>query len=129
MDFDVAYVVFAAFDTPPVLSIPCAIVGPVNHRLFVGFLEHGFSHGTSVSCCTDDIGSEVGSLLAVSAANTHHDAFCMALFTGTFSGVIAAVAVVVQHVANIASLDDGTASVSNQLLDLIEQKVVKLLAR
>jgi hypothetical protein len=53
----------------------------------------------------------------------------MALFGTPLAGIIAAFPVVVQYVSNIAALENRAPSITNELLNLIEKKVVELLAR
>ena len=71
----------------------------------------------------------VGELRAVSSTDSDDNTLGVALTSASFPRVDTALSVVVENLSHITALKNGAASVSNQLLNLIEQQMVKLLAR
>ena len=65
--------------------------------------------------------------LSLSATDANNDAFCMALCLRTFTGVCTTVAVIIEDISNITTLNDSAAGISHKALNLVEEDVVKLL--
>ena len=129
MNFNVANVVFASLDAAPIFTVASAIVVSVHHGFLIGLLKHGFGHGTSVAGCANHIWGEISEFFTSPPADSHHDTFRMAFLSASLAWVVSAFPVIVQNVANIATLNDRATSIPNELLDLVEQQVIELLTR
>ena len=68
-------------------------------------------------------------LLAFSSTDPDHHAAGMTLFSAAFAGVVTTVSIVVEDVADIAALEHRSTSIAYELLNLVEQEMVKLLTR